>query len=104
MDVLAGYSPRAFAPLEDIAVMLGLPGKMGMGGSKVWDYHQDGQLKQIRDYCETDALNTYLVYLQWLFMRGHMDEVTLQREQDVVALAIKDGDAHLQEFLAEWKR
>jgi predicted PolB exonuclease-like 3'-5' exonuclease len=36
MDILASYQNRAFAPLDEIAVLLGLPGKMGMSGSKVW--------------------------------------------------------------------
>jgi predicted PolB exonuclease-like 3'-5' exonuclease len=104
MDVLAGYNPRAFAPLEDLAVMLGLPGKMGMSGSKVWDYYQDGKLEEIRDYCETDALNTYLVYLHWQFMRGQLDEKALSREQQVVASALTDAAEHLQAFLEQWNR
>ena len=31
MDVLAGYQPRAFARLDEIAQMLGFPGKLGDG-------------------------------------------------------------------------
>ena len=31
MDILAGYQPRAFSSLEEVAMMLGLPGKMGVG-------------------------------------------------------------------------
>ena len=44
MDVLAGYQPRASAPLDDIAQMLGLPGKLGMDGSQVWSAYQAGRL------------------------------------------------------------
>ena len=36
MDVLAGYQSRAFAPLDEIAQMLGFPGKLSMDGSGVW--------------------------------------------------------------------
>ena len=59
MDVLAGYQNKAFAPLDDLSTMLGFPGKMGMSGNKVWDAYQNGHIKQIRDYCETDVLNKY---------------------------------------------
>jgi len=104
MDVLAGYSPRAFAPLDEIAVMLGFPGKMGMSGSKVWDQYQEGQIKDIRDYCETDALNTYLVYLHWQYIRGNLSDSTLATEHDVVKQALKKGEPHLQEFLAVWNK
>src|SRR6201988_1824000 len=35
MDLLALYQPRAFAPLDDLARLLGLPGKLGFDGSQV---------------------------------------------------------------------
>jgi len=103
MDVLAGYSPRAFAPLDEMAVLLGLPGKMGMSGAKVWDNFQAGQIKEIRDYCETDALNTYLIYLHWQHVRGHLSDAAFAQEQDVVRQSLANGEPHLQEFLNAWK-
>ena len=73
MDVLAGYQPRAVARLDEIATMLGFPGKMGMDGSKVWDNFQDGDIEGIRNYCETDVLNTYLVYQRFELIRGRIN-------------------------------
>lgn len=102
MDVIAGYNNRAFAPLDEIAVLLGLPGKMGMSGSKVWEQYKAGEIKAIRDYCETDALNTYLVYLHWLHVRGHLTDSALEHEYDVVKTALKNGEPHWQEFLKVW--
>lgn len=103
MDVLAGYSPRAFAPLDEMAVLLGLPGKMGMSGSKVWDQFKDGKIKDIRDYCETDALNTYLIYLHWQHVRGHLTDAALAQEYEVVKQTLAKGEPHLQEFLKVWE-
>ncbi|MDF1645428.1 MAG: 3'-5' exonuclease [Legionellaceae bacterium] len=74
MDVLAAYQNKAFAPLDEIATMLGFPGKMGMSGAKVWDEYLAGNLASIRDYCETDVLNTYCVYLHFEKMRGKLTE------------------------------
>ncbi|NNC99086.1 MAG: 3'-5' exonuclease [Gammaproteobacteria bacterium] len=102
MDVIAGYNNRAFAPLDEIAVLLGLPGKMGMSGSKVWAQFKDGQIGAIRDYCETDALNTYLVYLHWQYVRGNLTDDGLLREHEVVKQALANGEPHLQEFLGVW--
>jgi len=104
MDVLAGYNNRAFAPLDEIAVLLGLPGKMGMSGSKVWSQFQAGEIKAIRDYCETDALNTYLVYLHWQYIRGQLNEADLNREHEVVKQALESGAPHLKEFLSVWNQ
>ncbi len=61
MDILSGFQGRGRASLQDIASLLGFPGKMGMHGADVWDAYLHGGLKRIRQYCETDVLNTYLM-------------------------------------------
>lgn len=101
MDVLAGYQNKAFAPLDDIASMLGFPGKMGMSGSKVWTQFLAGNLKSIRDYCETDVLNTYCVYLKFELMRGvyHYEDYSREMEKLRQYLSEKTEKNHLQEFL-----
>ncbi len=103
MDVLAGFQPRGRASLDQMAVMLGFPGKLGMSGDKVWDTYREGGIKKIRDYCETDVLNTWLVYLRFELMRGNLDERDLQREYALVRSTLESMDQeHLNEFLAAW--
>ena len=103
MDVLAGFQPRGRASLDQVAVLLGLPGKLGMSGDKVWDKFQEGGIREIRHYCETDVLNTWLVFLRFEFMRGNLDAAGLQRECDLVRKSLQAMDeAHLNEFLAAW--
>ena len=104
MDVLAGYQMRGRASLDQMAVMLGFPGKLGMSGDKVWPCWLDGGIDAIRNYCETDVLNTHLVYLRFEFMRGNLDEKGLQRELDLVRSTITAMEQpHLDEFAAAWK-
>jgi hypothetical protein len=104
MDVLAGYQPRSTAPLDDIAQMLGLPGKLGMDGSRVWDAWLAGKLGEIRDYCETDVLNTYLVYLRFELLRGNLDAAGYAQEQARVRDTLKsENKPHLKAFLDAWK-
>ncbi len=99
MDVLAGYQARANAPLDEVAAMLGFPGKMGMSGAKVWDAFQAGQIESIRDYCETDVLNTYLVYLRFELMRGQLTEIEYKEElKQVKNRLMESGKAHLEAF------
>jgi predicted PolB exonuclease-like 3'-5' exonuclease len=103
MDVLSGFQPRARAKLDAVATMLGFPGKMGMSGDKVWDSYCAGELAAIRNYCETDVLNTYLVYLRFQHMRGLLTDSLLENEFDRVRSALTDSAAaHLQEFLSVW--
>jgi len=103
MDVLAGFQVRGRASLDQAAVLLGFPGKLGMSGDKVWQRWLDGGIDDIRDYCETDVLNTYLVYLRFEHMRGHLDDISLQRELDLVRSTVTDmKKPHLDEFASAW--
>jgi len=103
MDVLAGFQPRARASLDQTAVLLGYPGKLGMSGDKVWDRFLEGGIDDIRDYCETDVINTWLVYLRFEHMRGNLDDKDLQRELAMVRDTLKTMNVpHLNEFLAAW--
>lgn len=103
MDVLAGFQMRGRASLDQMAVMLGFPGKLGMSGDKVWRCWLDGGIDDIRNYCETDVLNTYLVYLRFEFMRGNLDQKQLQREYALVRETLASMDRpHLYEFAAAW--
>ena len=103
MDLLALYNPRANAPLDDLAKLFGFPGKLGMDGGQVWNAWQSGQAAEIRDYCETDVINTYLVYNRFRRLRG---ELTAEEEGDetefVKAQLARIGAPHWQEFLAAW--
>ena len=104
MDVLAGFQPRARAGLDAIAVMLGFPGNMGLKGDQVWPYYIDGKIGEIRNYCETDVLNTYLVFLRFQHMRGVLDEVMLEAEFGRVEELLEASPAeHMQEFLRNWR-
>jgi predicted PolB exonuclease-like 3'-5' exonuclease len=104
MDVLSLFQPRASAPLDQIARLLGFPGKLGMDGSQVWDAVQTGRIADVRSYCETDALNTWLVFLRFQWMRGVLDPTAYRQEIALVRAAIAKLDApHWREFLACWR-
>ena len=103
MDLLAMYQARATAPLDVVASLLGFPGKMGMHGSKVFEAWQAGNIKGIRDYCETDVLNTYLVFLRFELMRGNLSREAHDAECQLVRNHLKaSGQPHLVEFEKNW--
>ncbi|MDX2346642.1 MAG: 3'-5' exonuclease [Legionella sp.] len=100
MDVLAGYQNRAFAPLDEMASMLGFPGKMGMSGAHVWDEYLAGNLSAIRDYCETDVLNTFCVYLKFERMRGKLTEARYTETIEQLCIMLEaEKKPHLTVFL-----
>ena len=103
MDILAMYQPRASAPLDDMAKLAGYAGKLGMDGSQVWQAYCDGRIEQIRSYCETDVVNTYLLFNRFQKMRGVMDGVQHVAEESLVRDTLQRLPAsHWNQYLASW--
>lgn len=104
MDLLSLYNLRSAAPLDQIATMLGFPGKMGMSGAKVWDEWRSGNIGEIRNYCETDVLNTYLVYLRFQLMSG---AIGFERHDiacdEIFTSLMASGYPHLVDFARAWR-
>ena len=103
MDLLALYQPRANAPLDALAQLMGLPGKLGMDGSQVWSAYEQGRLAEIAQYCETDVVNTYLVFLRFQLMRGALTRAQHDGLAKATRTALeKTHQPHWQEFLGRW--
>jgi hypothetical protein len=104
MDVLSGFHHRNRVSLTSMACLLGLPGKLGFDGGQVWDAWQAGDLAGIRRYCETDVLNTWLIYLRFQQLRGQLTPP--QHEEELARVRLFLGTAnepHFAEFLRLWE-
>lgn len=105
MDVLSSYDESEGAPLNEIALMLGFPGKQGMDDSEIWDEFQQGNINSIRQYGETGVLNNYLVYLRFQLIRGEINEEKLSQEYALLReKLIESGQQHLEEFAQAWEQ
>ena len=103
MDVLAMYQPRNNAGLDDVAQLAGLPGKIGVGGAQVWPAYLEGRIAEIRDYCEVDTMNTYLLYLRFQKLRGALADAQYAKECALLRGALEKLKApHWREFLERW--
>ena len=88
-DVLSSFAPNAKASLHELSRVLGLAGKpQGMDGGEVEKYYRDGRIKEIAEYCESDVVNTYRVWLRYELFRG---KLTTQ--------SYETSEANLQNFL-----
>ena len=104
MDVLSAYGASGRASLDHIAQLLKLPGKLGMSGADVWPAYRRGEIAAIRDYCETDALNTYLIYLRFQVLRGGLDAKQHAYEVQQLEAKLEQSERpHLREFLEAWR-
>ena len=105
MDILALYQPRGAVPLDELAQLLGFPGKIGLHGAQVWQTWLQGGITEIRRYCEADVANTYLVYLKFQLMRGTLTPEQYEQEIELARATFeKSTEPHWQEFLKLWPR
>jgi 3'-5' exonuclease len=105
MDLLALYQPKNNAPLDAMAKLCGFPGKLGMDGSQVYAAFLEGKMEDIRRYCETDVMNTYLLYCRFQKMRGGLTQAEYDQEMAMVKDSLgtlAPAEQHWQEYLAAW--
>jgi len=105
MDVLSDYGASARVGLQEVCAVMGLPGKIGVNGADVAGLVDSGKVGAVRDYCETDVLNTYLVYLRHMLHRGRINtDGYNQAIGDIIALIDAEGGTrpHLAAFLDAW--
>ena len=102
-DVLSSFSSNARATLDETSRAMGLPGKPdGINGSEVESYFLQGRIKEIADYCETDVVNTYRIWLRYELFRGKItDSEYSLSEADLIEFIKERGESkrHLQHFL-----
>jgi predicted PolB exonuclease-like 3'-5' exonuclease len=72
-DVLSSFSSQGKATLHELCRVMGLPGKSdGISGAEVEKYYRDGHIREIAEYCESDVVNTYRVWLRYELFRGRL--------------------------------
>jgi 3'-5' exonuclease len=102
-DVLASFSSQTKATLHELCRVMGLSGKPdGMAGAEVEKYYHDGHIRQIAEYCESDVLNTYRVWLRYELFRGRLSDAEFQcSEANLLEFVRVRGNTkpHLTELL-----
>jgi 3'-5' exonuclease len=107
LEVLTDFGASTRAKLDEVCSVLGFPGKIGVDGSMVAGMYEAGQVAEIRDYCELDVLNTYLVYLRHALLCGRTNQENHAQATEDVAVYLegeRGARPHLGEFLDNWDR
>jgi 3'-5' exonuclease len=85
-DILSAFAPHSKASLNELSKIMGMPGKPeGIDGAEVEPYFLAGKIKEIADYCETDVVNTYRVWLRYELFRGRLSESEHQGSERCLA-------------------
>ena len=97
-DVLASFAPGAKATLHELCRVMGLPGKPdAINGSDVDRYFREGRIREIAEYCESDVVNTYRVWLRHELFQGNLSDVGFEAseadlEQFIKTRTIRGGN------------
>lgn len=105
-EAFSDFGASSRTKMNEVCACANLPGKTGIDGSMVTDFYDQGEIGKIRDYCETDVANTYLLYLVYQHHTGSISSDNfLQARKDLAELLEKEGKErpHLTEFLEEWR-
>jgi 3'-5' exonuclease len=74
-DLLSSFSYGARVKLDELSRIMGLPGKPdGIDGSQVEAYFNADRIQEIADYCKSDVINTYRLWLRHELFRGRLDQ------------------------------
>lgn len=103
-DVLSSFSAQGRATLHEICRVMGLEGKPdGIQGKDVARYFAEGRIKEIADYCESDLVNTYRLWLRYERFRGRLTEPEFASSEADLGNFIQahiDTKGHLAPLLA----
>ena len=109
LEAFSDFGASARCKMNEVCSILGIPGKFGVDGSKVTELYDTKKIKEIRDYCETDVINTYLLYLFYQMHTGTLNQESFVNSAEQVANYLEtEGQnkdkKHFVEFLNEWKK
>ncbi|AOA59178.1 3'-5' exonuclease [Acinetobacter larvae] len=103
MDVLAMFHAKQFQKLDDIARLLGFPGKGELSGQDMMELVKQQHWSQLTQYCERDVLNCWLIYLRWLLLKGQLNRESHHMWiQHTIQYVQTQPQQH--DFLALWQK
>lgn len=105
-EAFSDFGASARVKMNELCAAFNLPGKLGVDGSQVMEMFDAGRLQEIRNYCETDVLNTFLLYVIYQHHNGSMSRDSLVKCKASLREFLEkksETAAHFAEFLAAWK-
>lgn len=102
-EVLSAHRSQARAGLNEIAMLCGFPGNRAMDDARRWRAWLAGDIAALRENGEKNALNCYLIYLNWQRNRGQLEPQHYQAHCGLIREQLKaSGHTHLIEFESNW--
>lgn len=68
-DCLSSFGAARGIRLDVICKMANIPGKFDTSGDDVFRLYYEGSMQKIDEYCQSDVLNTYWLFLKYLLLQ-----------------------------------
>ena len=98
MDHISEFGATRGLKLDVLCSLIGAPGKFDVKGDQVMDMYYKGELKQIKEYCESDVLNTYWLYLKYELLKGNLIVEDFKRSLDIMGEKLSDEKSYTKIF------
>ncbi|NLC28264.1 MAG: 3'-5' exonuclease [Campylobacteraceae bacterium] len=98
MDHLSDFGAARGLRLDYLCAMAGLPGKYDIHGDEVMSLFFSNELDKIRTYCESDALNTYWLYLKYELLKGNLTLIDYAKSLQKMDLGMDANRSYAQIF------
>lgn len=85
MDSLSEFGAVRGLKLDHLCSMSGLPGKYDVSGDQVMELYFNDKLEKIKEYCESDVLNTYWLYLKYELLKANLTKEDYARSLNVMS-------------------
>jgi predicted PolB exonuclease-like 3'-5' exonuclease len=106
LEALSDFGMSARCKMTEVCSVLDIPGKIdGMDGSKVTDLFDSGNIEELDNYCETDVISTYLIYLNYALLSGLVGrDDFMAMNRDLIHYLENKRKNNFDRFLSEWKK
>ena len=98
MDHISEFGAVRGLKLDLLCNMAGIPGKFDVSGDQVHTLYYAHKLDEIKEYCESDVLNTYWLYLKYELLKGNIIMEDYFRYLDIMSQKIPQTKSYTKIF------
>ena len=98
MDHISEFGATRGLKLDLLCTMMGIPGKFDVSGDQVMELYYQNEIEKIKEYCESDVLNTYWLYLKYELLKGHITMQDYLNNLDIMSQKLTNDKSYSQIF------
>ncbi|WP_331775638.1 3'-5' exonuclease [Sulfurospirillum sp. 1612] len=104
MDHISEFGAARGLKLDVLCTMIGAPGKYDVKGDQVMELYYADELEKIQEYCESDVLNTYWLFLKYELLKGNVTIEDFKRSLAIMGTKLNADKSYTEVFNASIQR